>query len=140
MGLTLPTAGTYTVVLDPFGTNTGTGTLTLYSFTDVTGPIIPNGPSVPVSLATPGQRALLTFQGTAGQGVSVVASVSYGSGCSFENLLLLKPDGSQLGTAPICNGNGSLTGLTLPTAGTYTVVLDPPGTTTGTGTLTLTSP
>ena len=63
--VTLPVAGTYTLVLDPIGMWTGTASLAAYTFTDVTGPIVPNGRSVPVPIAWPGQNARLTFYATA---------------------------------------------------------------------------
>ena len=68
--LTLPATGTYTLFFNPDTTQTGSATLTLYSVVDVTGPITADGTGVPVSIATPGQNARLTFSGTAGQVVT----------------------------------------------------------------------
>jgi large repetitive protein len=133
--LTLPTTGTYTIVVDPGGTNTGGTTLTLYDVpADATGSITPGGSSVGVTLSTPGQNAGLTFAGTNGQRVSVkAASTSIASAI----LKILKPDGSQLGAVFINNlATGFLDVLVLPATGTYAVVVDPQGTNVGSTTLT----
>jgi YD repeat-containing protein len=61
----LPVSGTYTIQLG--NSFSGTGSLTLTLSEEVTGTITVGGPSVPVSITRPGQRARLTFPGTAGQ-------------------------------------------------------------------------
>src|SRR5438093_5926261 len=53
---TLPTAGTYTLVVDPSGANTGSITANLYDVADQTGSIVPGGAAVAVSLPTPGEH------------------------------------------------------------------------------------
>lgn len=137
---TLPTTGTYTLVSDPMDAVTGTVTVKVHTVTDVTGSITPNGGGVPVTITTPGQRALLTFTGSASQVVSVAASGSTVPGCIAFTLAVLKPDGSTLSSNGFCGASGSLTNLTLPSAGTYTVVFDPGAGNTGSATLTVTSP
>jgi hypothetical protein len=134
-------SGTYTLLLNPTGgTSTGTATLTVYTFTDVTGSITPNGSSVPITIASPGQNAGLTFSGTTGQIVSALATNVTWGGCLNFALGIVNPDGSMLTNAGFCSTNGSLTNQTLPTSGTYTVLLDPIGVNTGSATLTVTSP
>jgi RHS repeat-associated protein len=139
--VTLPTDGTYTVLLDLDDALTGSGTLTLYSVTDVTGPISAGSAGVPVSITTPGQNVRLTFTGTAGQRVSLsLTNGSFGSGACTSargKLAILKPDGSTLGKADMCPTTTFVDTLTLPVDGTYTVLLDPDGALTGAGTLTL---
>ena len=54
---TLPVDGTYTILIDPSGTNTGNMTLTLYGVTDTTGTITPGGPAVTITTTIPGQNA-----------------------------------------------------------------------------------
>src|SRR5207249_5981042 len=69
---TLPISGTYTVRLDPTDANTGRATITLYNVPlDNQGTISPNGAPVTVSATVPGQNASLTFNGTAGQQISL---------------------------------------------------------------------
>ena len=136
---TLPTTGTYTVKVDPQGTTTGSVTVLLNSFTDVTGTIAP-GTALTATTTTSGQNALYTFSGTTGQQMSITLSGSTYTGCNAVVVSLVKPDGSTLGSAGICNGStGFLDSLTLPATGTYTVKVDPQGTTTGSVTVLLNS-
>ena len=125
----LPSTGMYTVTVDPQGTDFGSATLTLYDVPpDVTGTLVVGGPPVNVTLGTPGQNALLTFQGTAGQRVTVRASnVSIGPStcCSFV-LSVKRPDGVTVATATL-GTNGGTVAPTLPSIGTYSVVVDPQG-------------
>ena len=130
----LPEAGTYTVVVDPTGTGIGNASITLYEVTDVTGAITINGPSVNVSLPTPGQKALLTFDGTAGQRISANA-VSTFNGCW--NFGLFKPDGTAVVNTLGCGSGFFIEPQTLPVTGTYTLVIDPSGAATGQATVNL---
>jgi YD repeat-containing protein len=135
--LTLGTTGTYTVVIDPQGTATGSATVLLSSFSDITGTITPGTP-VSVTTTAIGQNARYTFTGAAGQQVSINMSGSTYVGCNAVVVSIVKPDGTTLGSAGICNGTtGFLDSQTLPAAGTYTVRVDPQGTTTGSVTVLL---
>jgi large repetitive protein len=75
--LTLQSTGTYTINVYPdFISN---GSLKLEVFTvppDVTATIIPGGPPVTVTTTVPGQNARVTFNGTSGQRLSLVATES----------------------------------------------------------------
>jgi len=134
---TLPSTGTYTVKVDPQGTTTGSITLLLNSFSDITGTITPGTP-LSVTTTTTGQNARYTFSGTAGQQVSITMTGSTYTGCNAVVVSIVKPDGTTLGSAGICNGtSGFLDSQTLPTTGTYTVLVNPQGTTTGSITLLL---
>lgn len=130
----LPEDGIYTVLVDPNGEATGSANVTLYDVTDVTGSITVNGPSVNVSLTTPGQNARLTFDGTAGQRVSANSSSTF-NGCW--NYGIYKPDGTQLANIFSCGSNVFIDPQTLPVTGTYTLLVDPSGVTTGGMTATL---
>src|SRR5439155_5724106 len=69
---TLPVSGTYTVPLDPTDANTGRATIKLYNVPqDNQGTITRNRAPVTVSAVVPGQNASLTFNGTAGQQISL---------------------------------------------------------------------
>jgi hypothetical protein len=138
---TLPVNGTYTILVDANGAATGQATITLYDVpADVTGPIVPNGDPVTVTITTPGQNANLTFSGAAGQQVSVLASGITFPGCPSSRISILKPDGTELAGTNPCGSSLSLGNQTLPVAGTYTIRVNPNGANTGSATLTLTSP
>ncbi len=136
---TLPTTGLYTITVDPQGSDVGSATLTLYDVPpDVTGSLTVGGPPVNVTLGTPGQNAVLTFQGTAGQRVTVRASgVTIGpSTCCSVALSVKRPDGVTIAIAML-GTNGGAVSATLPTGGRYSVVVDPQGAFAGAAALTL---
>ncbi len=130
---TIPTTGTYTIVVDPAGTNTGNITLTLMSY--LSGTLNLDGTATVSTISTVGQNARYTFTGTAGQWVSLgMTSVTITS----STVTLWKPDGTQLASASVGTTGGSLDLSTaLPTTGTYTVTVNPATNYTGTMTLTL---
>jgi YD repeat-containing protein len=131
----LASAGTYSVNVDPHNTATGTTTLTVYDVpADTQGTVTINGSAVAVSLGTPGQNGSLTFSGTQGQDVTVqMTNNTIGtSGIRGSTTVqLLKPDGSALTSTTSSALSFSLTTQTLPTTGTYTIVVDPQGAHTG---------
>jgi hypothetical protein len=133
----LPVSGTYTLLLDPQGTEMGSAAATLYDVPpDVAGTLTVGGPAVNVSLGTPGQNAMLSFAGTAGQRVTVRASnVTIGTStcCSFV-LSVKRPDGVLAGSTLLGTNGGTLS-VTLPIGGAYSVVLDPQGSNVGTLTI-----
>jgi hypothetical protein len=134
----LPATGTYTILVDPQGTNTGSITLTLSQ--DVTGTMTINGPAVTVNLTRPGQNARLTFGGTVGQRVSLgMTDVTIGtSTCCGSQVSISTPDGTVLVSPTFIGTNGgTLDTPPLPATGTYTILVDPGGTSTGSITLTL---
>jgi hypothetical protein len=135
--LTLPVTGTYTLELNPYTANTGQATLTLYEVVDVSGTLTVGGPAVAVTLPTPGQMAQLTFSGSANQQVTVqVTSNTMGS----VTVKLLKPDGTTLTSKTSSAASFNLTTQTLPTTGTYTVLVDPSSANTGSLNVNVTSP
>jgi len=136
----LPVSGTYKVVLDPQALDVGSATTTLYDVPpDVTGSLTVGGPGVNVSLGTPGQNALLTFSGAAGQRVSVQASsVTVGTStcCSFV-LSVKRSDGVTVATT-LLGTNGGAVSATLSVAGTFSVFVDPQSANIGGATVTAT--
>ena len=137
---TLPLTGTYTLLLDPIGSNVGSTSVSLYSGEDVIGTITADGAPVPVTTTTPTQNVRLTFTGIAGQVVSAtVSDATFPGNClSYAfSLTILKPDGSGLPWAPSCGGSVFMDQRTLPVSGTYTLFLDPGWTGTGTATIRL---
>ena len=135
----LPVTGTYTIVVDLQGAATGSMTLTLYDVPDdVTGAIVPDGPSVTATMGTPGQNARLTFTGAAGERVSLeISGVTIGSTVTGTRVALLRPDGTELAAVVVGTNGGVIDPVTLPLAGTYTVLVDPQGANTGSATVTL---
>ena len=122
----LPTSGTFSIAIDPYLAHQGNATLTLSE--DHSGTIVINGPTVTKTF-NPGQNALFTFDGVAGQRVSVGLSgvtIALGHCCDIGNVSILKPDGSTL-LAPLAFrtvGQGTPT-VILPVSGTYSILVDP---------------
>jgi hypothetical protein len=122
----LPVTGTYSIVVDPYIARSGVATVTLSE--DLSPPISPTGPPVTLDFRA-GQNARLTFDGVAGQRVSLgVNGVTIGTGfcCDVGSVALNKPDGTAL-LSPIgfsTNGTSSATQV-LPTTGTYSIIVDP---------------
>jgi subtilisin family serine protease len=137
----LPATGTYTILVDPQLADVGSMTLTLYDVPpDLTGTIAIGGPPVGLTLGpVPGQNATLTFNGTAGQRVSLrLSNVTIGNtSCCGARISMLKPDGTNL-VPPILVGTfGATITATPPLTGAYSIVVDPQGAYTGGITLTL---
>jgi hypothetical protein len=132
---TLPVSGTYSIFVDPQGSSTGSLTLTLHDVPpDATGTVSPGGASATVTTGTPGQNARVTFAGTAGDRVSL----SVGASCCTTRVSILNPNGSTLApTVYVGVGGGFVDAKTLPSSGTYTIVVDPQGGATGSVPLTL---
>jgi hypothetical protein len=132
----LTQTGTYKIVLDPSSATVGSATLTLYTVAaDTTAPILANGTPTTIAVATPGQNATLTFNGTANQRVAFRVSkgavsslkVSLDKGTThifFPTSVSSDPqflDTKSLGTS----------------AGSFKIVLDPQDKSTGSMTVTL---
>jgi hypothetical protein len=136
--VTLPTTGTYTLVIDPSAANTGSVTLTLYDVpADFTGTVTVGGSAQTVNTTTPGQNASLTFSGTASQQVTVHVT---GNTMGLVFVSLLKPDGTTLTTWVSSSSSFDLPAQTLPTTGTYTIAIDPFQASTGTMNVQVTNP
>lgn len=134
----LPASGTYVVLIDPELSYTGTVKLALYNAPDLLGNIMIDQMTVTPTLTVPGQRALYTFNASAGQWVNLgLTGVSIAS----STISLLKPDGSKVASTTIGSSGGSLDpAMALPETGAYTIVVDPVGNNTGNMTLALSSP
>jgi len=135
----LTVTGTYTVLIDPSGV--GTTSTTLWLSSEVSGTITPGDVAVPVSVVRPGQRARLSFSGTAGQRVSLNVT---GVTVSQAVVSILKPDGAVLGAWPTQStktvyapGTVFLDPNSLGTTATYSVLVDPATAATGNVTVTL---
>ncbi len=133
----LPATGTYTIVIDPSGSNTGSINFTLYDATDATGTITPGGPPVTVTTTTPGQNVRLNFLATAGQRISLQFSNSTFSGCFGVYEVIKSADEVTLASNGFCTATGFVDTVTLPVGGYYTLMVDPQGVTTGSQTVVL---
>lgn len=136
----LPVTGTYTILVDPQGTNTGSVTLTLYNVPpDITGSIAPGGSSVTVTTNTPGQNGQLSFIGLTNQRVLLkISGVAFTGGTSnFVSVAIKNPDGTSLASTNLSSSVGFIDTQTLPADGSYTIVIDPSNASTGSATLTL---
>jgi hypothetical protein len=133
---TLPSPGSYTILLDPQEAATGSATLTLYEVPpDVPGTLVIGGPSLTANIATPGQGARITFDGRAGQRVTLTFS---GVTVLFSYFSILRPDGSPFVSQTFLFTSGRTVTADLPADGTYAIVIDPQSSETGNMTLSLT--
>jgi len=132
----LPQTGTYSILVDPQGTVTGSAVLTLYDIpADATGSIVPGGAAATVTIGTPGQNGSLTFSGAAGQRVSFkFGGVSTGAW----KVSVANPDATTLVAALSVGTSGSFVDTkTLAQTGTYTIALNPQSSATGSMTVTV---
>lgn len=137
----LPTTGSYTVVVDPTTGGSWQGTLLL----DPGAPLDVDGSAVSPATTNPGESLRYTFSLVAGQRVDFgMISLAYGqSGNSTTYVGIFSPSGSSLGTTSCVP---SLIGCELsigaaPLTGTYALIVTPPiaGTITG-GSFALSTP
>jgi RHS repeat-associated protein len=114
--------GPYDIVVDLSQSgDTGSVTLQLHTFKDVTGAITPNGPKVTAKITVPGQRALYSFSGTAGSRISVQITGNTFPGGDL--LDLLDPSGTDISDAILSGPAGFLATQVLPATGTYQLVV-----------------
>ena len=136
--VTLPSNGTYTVLVDPSSTSVGSVTVTLYTFTDATGVLTIGASPTAVTLSTSGQNGSFTFSGTSGQQVTVRVTQNT---ITLVTVKLLKPEGTQLATSGLtASSSFNLSTQTLSATGTYTVIVDAYDIYTGSLQLAVTSP
>ena len=120
-------AGTYKLRVANVGASSGTVKLAVYQFTDVAHSITANGVAVASALKYPGQNAALSFTGAVGQQVSFLVTASTIGGGSVH---LQRPVGTNVsGTCTILNCFQD--SVTLDAAGTWKIIVDPTGTSTG---------
>jgi hypothetical protein len=115
---TLPTSGTYSILVDPVLYVAGSLTVALTNVpADVTGTITADGTLVTATNTAAGQNAIYSFSGTAGQRVSL----DVGTGPSA-TVTIRRPNGGSLGSATV--GPWFIEPVTLLESGTHTVVVD----------------
>ena len=129
----LPATGTYTVSVDPYNDATGFAMVTLYNVpADASASLAVGGPAQPISITTPGQNGRVTFAGQAGRPVTIsLTNITI----SISFVSILRPDGTQLVTNQLVGAFPKTITATPTVDGTYTIVIDPQGTATGSITL-----
>ncbi|MHB8419873.1 MAG: beta strand repeat-containing protein [Myxococcales bacterium] len=133
----LTQTGTYTVIVDPTGAQTGQ--LTIELFQDATGTIATDGTPLAVSLGA-GQRADYTFSGNSGDRIGgAVTSLSMTPSGSYAYLYFYEPSGADWWNTDVSQNTG-FTLPVLPSSGTYTVRVEPSGATTFSANLDLAEP
>ena len=134
--LTLDQTGTWTVLVDPQVTNTGSATLAAFTSTDQIGVILRDGSPKSLTLTTPGKNAAYTFTGTVGQQVSALLTAStIGPGCPAVVLSFVRPDASQDTSVSTCTNSAFLDSIVIDQDGTWTILVDPQAGASGTATL-----
>jgi RHS repeat-associated protein len=126
--VTANVAGTYTLLLT--SSAAGSLTVTLHDVPpDPTVTVTPGDPEVTLTTTVPGQRAVVQFQGTTGQRISIQA---WGGTVGFSNTRLhyTDPDGLQLANLS-CHTTCFIDTHTLAATGTYTATWNPEGARTG---------
>ena len=139
----LPMAGTYTVIIETGDSSTGSLTFRLHDVPrDFTSALAIGGPSVVVGTTAPGQNALLTFEGTAGQRLNLgIANANLSLPNGFVLVSILKPDGTELASTGVLTGReGEIETDPLADTGTYRIIVDPADASTVSLSLTLSEP
>ncbi|MBV6319866.1 beta strand repeat-containing protein [Duganella violaceipulchra] len=122
----LPTTGTYTILINPSASTTGSLTMTLDAVPEVLGNIALGGPAVTVVTAKPGQNSRLTFEATAGQRFSVNLSGIALTGGDYVDVFILKPGGSVLASSAYVSSSGKFIDVqTAPVTGIYAIQFNP---------------
>jgi hypothetical protein len=132
---TLSATGTYTVTVDPQGAATGSVTLTYYIVPADATAIAPN----PLTITTPGQNGVITFSvtGAAADRTFTVSTTVPADPCCADSIELKVFSGStQVGISEFAGPSGYTFTRNL-AAGTYTIVVDPFGSSTGSVTVTV---
>jgi RHS repeat-associated protein len=131
----LPSDGSYTVVFNPGGPDTGNATIAIYTVpADSSAPITVGGAPVTVSVSV-GQSAKLTFTGAASQKVSISITGNTAEASNCDLVTLTSPTGSTVSNGYACSASYSSGTLTLPSAGTHTLTFNPTAADSGSATI-----
>lgn len=132
----LPTTGTYSIAVIPPGVVTVNGNINVSD--DLTGTLTQGSPAV-LDASRAGQAARFTFSGTAGESTSVkLHGVSLAPSAGSVGMIAYRPDGAFVGaTSASASAPGVLNLPSLPSTGTYKVLLEPTYGVTWQGTLAL---
>ncbi len=124
--------GTWTVVVDGTGNSTGSATFTYV--TDVGPQALDAGVRVATTIAYRGQNAVFTFAATSGRHATFDVSASSWPGGGSATLRVYDPAGTFI-TQVGLNQSPTFVDFSIGTTGTWTMVLDPTGGSTGKATI-----
>ena len=139
-GSFVPTAAGPVDLVATSAAGTGTDTQTVSGTATSAPPIVPGGDPVTVTISSAGDTGRLTFDGVAGERVSLlVGDVTIGTSCcSSASLSIVNPDGTSLLAPSGFGTRGAFVDTrTLPLTGSYRILVDPQGDSVGSVTLTL---
>src|SRR5262249_57680714 len=112
----------YIILVDLAAVASGAVTRQLYDLpTRRSSDLVAGGSPVSVTLASPGQNAVLGFSGQAGQRVSL----KVGPSCCQATVTIKNPDGSTLATGVAFTSGGFVDTKALPQSGADTLLLHP---------------
>lgn len=127
-------AGTYTIVLKPYDDTSApaqTFSAQIYVMHDVTGTLAVGTPTT-IATTLPGQSATYTFQGTAGQQLTLaIDQIALSSGNAYVSYSITDPTGKCIvpgsggGCQMLVSGTTYQSLTVLPSTGTYTVFVEP---------------
>ncbi|MBO0609208.1 RHS repeat-associated core domain-containing protein [Myceligenerans salitolerans] len=132
----IPAAGTYTIVVRPTSTATGSATVTV-SLRDDAGALVLDGAATEFVVGRAGQEVAGTLDLSAGQDVALSWTVENLGNRYVE---LFDPDGTRLASRFTSGASGSLSEAAVPVSGTYTVLVRPMTPSTGTVSVSATEP
>jgi YD repeat-containing protein len=135
----LPVTGTWSLLRNPAGLTTGSGTFALATVpADASGgDLSVGGPPASVTVTASGQRAFFTFSGTISETVTIQVT---GNTIANAGIRVIAPDGNLLPEMTLSGSTLSFTTGTLQNTGTYTIMIDPSGTNVGSVTIGVVTP
>jgi YD repeat-containing protein len=128
-------SGSYFLFVDPFAQEIGSGTLTLYNVSDINTVVDTLNDPVTVTTTVPGQNANLTFSANAGQSLTLTVGASNFTSTRC-HVNLQNPAGSTIASGD-CATLGQWSAITAGQTGTYTIVVDPVQSSTGSETVSM---
>jgi hypothetical protein len=130
----LDATGTWTVLVDPSGTNQGEATLQVFDIVDESQPLKP-GPDIRTFTSeAPGRNAAYHIKGKNGdvRTVTITGSTYDAGSCPDLSVTLRRPDGSTLTSQTTCTKTLTISNAHLDATGSWTLFIDPQGPATGT--------
>jgi hypothetical protein len=136
----LDQTGTWTVLVDPTGTNQGSATLQVFAVVDESQPFKPGPDLKTFTSQAPGTNAAYHIDAKSGdvRTVTITGSTYDAGSCPDLVVTLKRPDGSTLTSAQTCTSTLTISNVTLDVTGKWMLFIDPQGPATGTMVIRLT--
>jgi hypothetical protein len=130
----LDQTGTWTVLVDPSGTNQGEATLQVFDIVDESQPLKPGPDLRTFTSQAPGTNAAYHINGKSGdvRTVTITGSTYDAGSCPAVVVTLRRPDGSTLTSQTTCTSALKIASVQLDATGSWTLFIDPQGPATGT--------